>query len=90
MITLIEVLRGIPEEKKEQAKELIEESYETLGLDNNAILTYCTLYRKLRQKGEAVPDTDLLIAATAISRDIPLQTRDAHFQRLVVHDLRTA
>ena len=90
VITLIEFLRGIPDEKREQAKELIEESYETLGLDNDAVLTYCTLYRRLRQEGEAVPDADLLIAATAISRDMPLQTRDAHFQRLKEHGLEIA
>jgi predicted nucleic acid-binding protein len=90
VITLIEVLRGIPDEKREQAKELIEESYQTIGLDNDAVLTYCTLYRKLRQEGETIPDADLLIASTAISRDMPIQTRDAHFQRLAAHGLRTA
>lgn len=89
VITLIEVLRGIPDEKREQAKELIEESYQTLGLDNNTVLTYCTLYRRMRQEGEAVPDADLLIAATAISKDMPLKTRDAHFQKLEAYGLRT-
>ncbi|MCW4035585.1 MAG: type II toxin-antitoxin system VapC family toxin [Candidatus Bathyarchaeota archaeon] len=90
VITLIEVLRGIPEGKRRRAKELIDESYDTLSLDNEAILTYCALYQELRERGQVVPDADLLIAATAMSRGIPLETGDAHFQRLKEHGLEIA
>jgi len=81
-ITLVEVLRGISGERREGVKGLLEESFDTVGLDNRVILTYCDLYRTLRERGEAIPDADLLIAATAISRDVPLMTGDQHFQRL--------
>lgn len=88
VITLIEVLRGIEEEKRGRVKGLLEESFNVLGLDNEAVLAYCTLYQRLRESGEQVPDADLLIAATAISRSIPLKTGDNHFQRLVEHGLK--
>ena len=90
VITLIEVLRGAPNEKRTRVKELLEESYPTLNLDNDSILTYCDLYARLREEGQTMPDADLLIAAGAISRGMPLETRDAHFQRLTSHGLELA
>ena len=90
VITLIEVLRGTTREKRTTVKELLEESYPTLNLDNPSILTYCELYAKLREEGQTLPDADLLIAAGAISRGMPLETRDAHFQRLTPHGLELA
>ena len=87
VITLIEVLRGTSQEKRTTVKELLEESYPTLNLDNPSILTYCDLYAKLKEEGRTLPDADLLIASAAISRGIPLETRDAHFQRLTTHGL---
>ena len=35
-----------------------------------------------------MPDADLLIAATAIAHDLILETKDAHFLRLKVLDLK--
>jgi predicted nucleic acid-binding protein len=90
VITLIEVLRGTTLEKRTTVKELLEESYLTLNLDNDSILTYCDLYAKLREEGQTLPDADLLIAAGAISRGMPLETRDAHFRRLTAHGLELA
>jgi predicted nucleic acid-binding protein len=82
VITLIEVLRGVPEEKRGEVKTLLEESFGVLDLDNKAVTTYCALYRGLRDGGEILPDADLLIAATAISRGLSLRTGDVHFERL--------
>ena len=87
VITLIEVLRGTDREKRTTVKELLEESYPTLNLDNPSILTYCDLHARLKEEGQTLPDADLLIASAAISRGIPLETRDAHFQRLTAHGL---
>ena len=81
-ITLIEVLRGVPREKRAEVKQLLEESFEPIGLDNQAILTYCSIHEALRERGEAIPDADLLIAATAMSRGLTLKTGDRHFRRL--------
>jgi len=90
VITLIEVLRGTPSEKRATVKALLEESYPTLPLDNASVLTYCDIYAALREEGQALPDADLLIASAAISRGIPLETRDTHFQRLTPHGLELA
>ncbi len=81
-ITLLEVLRGIDDKKRPIAKQLLEESFTVLNLDNSIIEAYCKMYRKLKQEGNLLPDADLLIAATAIAHDLTLETKDAHFQRL--------
>jgi tRNA(fMet)-specific endonuclease VapC len=81
-ITLIEILRGIETKKRPKVKELLEESFNPLNIDNKTIETYCTLYCKLREAGTLIPDADLLIAATAIAYNMELETKDEHFQRL--------
>ncbi|MFP3985894.1 MAG: type II toxin-antitoxin system VapC family toxin [Candidatus Bathyarchaeia archaeon] len=86
-ITLIEVLKGLDTEKRAKAKELLEESFNTRAIDNKTIETYCNLYQKLQKEENQTPDADLLIAATAISNNIALKTRDQHFQRLKTHGL---
>jgi predicted nucleic acid-binding protein len=89
-ITLLEVLRGIDDKKRPLAKQLLEESFTVLNLDNNIIETYCKIYRKLKQEGNLLPDADLLIAATAIAHDLTLETKDAHFARLKSLGLKLA
>ena len=89
-ITLIEVLRGLKPEKSTKVKKLIEESFNTLTIDNKVIKTYCNLYQNLKNKGTLIPDADLLIAATAISHNIPLKTKDKHFKRLKKLNLKLA
>jgi predicted nucleic acid-binding protein len=82
IITLIEVLRGLEAKKRAKVKELLEESFNLLNLDNEVIETYCSLYHQLKEEGILVPDADLLIAATAMSHHIALKTKDEHFERL--------
>ena len=81
-ITLIEVLRGIENQKRLSAKQLLEESFSILNLDNSIIEAYCRIYRTLKEEGNLIPDADLLIAATAIAHELTLETKDAHFHRL--------
>jgi len=81
-ITLIEILRGLEPEKRTKVKELIEQSFNPLPIDNKVIRTYCSLYRNLREKGVLIPDADLVIAATAITHNMTLKTKDKHFERL--------
>ena len=88
VVTLIEVLRGINDEKRAEIKGLLEDSFDLVSLDNKVVTTYCTLYHQLREKGETIPDADLLIAAAAISYDLPLKTGDQHFERLEAFGLR--
>jgi predicted nucleic acid-binding protein len=87
-ITLIEVLRGLDAEKRAKAKELLEESFNIQVIDNKIIETYCNLHQKLRKEGLQIPDADLLIAATAISNNMTLKTRDEDFERLKTHGLK--
>jgi predicted nucleic acid-binding protein len=82
IITLIEVLRGLDDKKRGLVKQLLEESFEVKGLDNETIQTYCRVYQKLKKKATPLPDADLLIAATAITNNLPLVTRDEHFKYL--------
>jgi len=42
----------------------------------------------LRSRGETIPEADVIIAATAISRGMELETRDEHFVRLVGYGLK--
>jgi predicted nucleic acid-binding protein len=90
IISLIEVLRGIEDRKRPKAKQLLEDSFDLLSIDNPVIETYCSLYDRLRDIGTPVPDADLLIAATAITNDIELKTKDAHFKRLKKLGLKLA
>jgi tRNA(fMet)-specific endonuclease VapC len=89
-ITLLEVLRGVEDKKRPIAKQLLEESFTILNLDNSIIEAYCKIYRKLKQEGNLLPDADLLIAATAIAQDLTLETKDAHFARLKSLGLKLA
>lgn len=88
VITLIELLRGLEARKRSQVKKRLEESFNVEDLHNDTIETYCNLYQKLTDQGASIPDADLLIAATAMTRSIALKTRDEHFKRLQVHGLR--
>ena len=91
IITLIEVLRGLKAEKREKVKELLEESFDVLNINNQVIETYCSIYRNLKEKGVLVPDADILIAATAISNNMAsLKARDKHFKELKESCLKLA
>ncbi|ADI31713.1 type II toxin-antitoxin system VapC family toxin [Staphylothermus hellenicus] len=82
VITLIEVLRGVPQHKRKRVKELLERIYEVIGIDNDVIMKYCELYTSLKHMGQLIPDADLLIASTSISRNYVLVTKDKDFERL--------
>ena len=40
------------------------------------------IYANLRRSGQTIPDTDILIGATAVTYDLILVSDDAHFQRI--------
>jgi predicted nucleic acid-binding protein len=82
IITLIEVLRGLETKKSLKIKELLEKSFNILNIDNEVIQVYCSMYHELRDNGVSIPDADLLIAATAISHNLSMRTKDKHFERL--------
>jgi hypothetical protein len=49
---LLEILRGLDEDKKGEVKELLEQSFHHQTIYNDVVMNYCTLYRGLRSKGE--------------------------------------
>jgi tRNA(fMet)-specific endonuclease VapC len=81
-IMLIELPRGFDDQKRTKIKELLEESFTLLNIDDKIIQTYYVLYRKLKQEGDLLSDADLLIAATAIAHNLLLETNNKHFHKL--------
>jgi len=87
IISLIEILRGVAKQKREAVKEVLENAFEIIAIDNDIILTYCDLYNHLKDKGELLSDADLLIAASAIAKRQKLITKDTDFRRLKKYGL---
>jgi predicted nucleic acid-binding protein len=81
-------LRGVTEDKRPELKKYLEGCYHVLGLDNDAILEYCRVFESLRSTRELIPEADIIIAATAISKGMELWTDDEHFKRLLSHGLK--
>jgi tRNA(fMet)-specific endonuclease VapC len=50
-----------------------------IAVDNNTAIYYAHIYKKLRQKGKAIPVNDLWIAALAMQHGHILCTFDSHF-----------
>jgi tRNA(fMet)-specific endonuclease VapC len=50
--------------------------------DGGTTLVYAELYKHLKQQGVLIPSNDLWIASLCVQHDLPLYTRDGHFQRL--------
>ncbi len=90
VITLIEILRGLEDGKRIKVKDLLEKSFSVQSINNETIIVYCSLYRRLKKEGVLIPDADLLIAATVISKNMTLKTHDEHFRRLVTFGLKLA
>lgn len=88
VITLLELLRGVGIDKRRNVKVLIEEVYQVEPLDNAVILEYSSLYQALKEAGQPIPDADLIVAATAKTRNYELLSRDRHFDRLGDHGLK--
>lgn len=58
-----------------------------LTLDVRTAQTYGTLRAFLRAQGLLIPDNDLWIAATALTHELTVVSRDQHFSR--IPDLKT-
>ena len=84
VITLIEFLRYYRDDRtRKELKSLLESFFKVVSLDNEVILTYCSLHNSLRERGLQIDDADLLIASCALSKDLTLYTLDLrHFERL--------
>lgn len=52
---------------------------QVLDCGESAAYEYGRIKNELRTKGNKIPENDMWIAACAIARDLPLLSRDAHF-----------
>ena len=88
MITLAELrvgfLCGTRAEENERNLTLFlnKPSVAALFVDEQTTHHYARLYRQLRSQGTPIPTNDLWIAALAVQHDLPLYSRDAHFDKL--------
>ncbi|RLI76812.1 type II toxin-antitoxin system VapC family toxin, partial [Archaeoglobales archaeon] len=89
VITLIEFLRYFrKKEDRTEAKRMLESLFNIVFIDNDVIDNYCGLYSELKEEGRLIEDADLLIAATAISKNLVLWTENRkHFERLTNYGL---
>ncbi len=87
-ITLAELRAGFLCGTKAAANErnlslfLCKDSVETLYAGEQTTHHYARLFRQLRLQGTPIPTNDIWIAALVVQHDLPLYSRDAHFDNL--------
>ncbi|MEM0336099.1 MAG: type II toxin-antitoxin system VapC family toxin [Thermofilum sp.] len=55
IITLVELLRGVPAGKHGAVRKLLQESFGILGIDDRVVEVYCELYDSLERRGQRFP-----------------------------------
>jgi tRNA(fMet)-specific endonuclease VapC len=50
--------------------------------DQQTAILYARIKSDLERRGNIIPENDLWIAAASIQAQVPLVTRDAHFERI--------
>ncbi|MDG6996340.1 MAG: type II toxin-antitoxin system VapC family toxin [Nitrososphaerota archaeon] len=86
LITAYELMKGAyisskPDENLARVQDSIS-TLRVLELSLVACEEAAKIYRQLKEKGVLIGEFDVLIAATAISNDEPLMTRDTHFRSI--------
>ena len=81
-----EVLEGTQDYPDGDARiaqlEAFSRTFDIISVDVQVAHQYATIRRTLRTDGQLIPDNDLWIAATALSRGLTLVSRDQHFERV--------
>ena len=72
---------GKVEENEKKYRDFISKCY-ILDIDLNVSDEYASARLELKKKGKPIPENDIWIAATCISNDIMLVSRDAHFENI--------
>ena len=89
IITAIEFIRGISEEKQEKVLNIFKEMFEIIEIDLSMVIPFSKIYRDLKRRGELIDDADLYIGCTAIITGYPLYTHNKkHFKRLERYGLK--
>lgn len=77
-----EVLAGANEKDMEELQRIFE-NITVLAFDDTAIGMARMIYRQLKQENKLIDHNDILIAATAMTNDLPLATFNRkHFERI--------
>lgn len=63
-------------------EKMVEERFELLCPNDTTARCCAQIAAKLERLGQPIPENDLWIAAAALESDLPLATRDAHFERV--------
>lgn len=86
LVALGELYKGAEKSaRKAHNRQLLEDFLQVLALlypDTATAESYAKTAVALEAKGQIIPENDLWIAAIALECDMPLATRDAHFQRV--------
>jgi tRNA(fMet)-specific endonuclease VapC len=86
IITDYEIRRGLfatNATKKLKSYEKLREQYRLLWLDDLKLSEEAArIHSDLRQKGQPIPDADILIAASALANNLTVITNDEHFLRI--------
>ena len=78
-IILQEILQGIKEKKSYELTKGRLVKFPFIQTEKEAYLHASSLYRKLSKKGITLPSVDVTIASIAILNNLPLFTKDKHF-----------
>ncbi|MDE1850543.1 MAG: type II toxin-antitoxin system VapC family toxin [Candidatus Micrarchaeota archaeon] len=83
VITLLETIRGLKDsERRLRLMEFLKRAFSIYWLDEEIILASSDLYNRIKSKGKRLGDSDVIIAATALSKNEPLTTQDRDFEQV--------
>lgn len=69
-------------QKAKAAFDIFVSSANILDCGRDVALRYAEIEYSLRRNGSLIPQNDIWIAACCLNADLPLATRDTHFQRI--------
>ena len=82
-VSVFELYAGVTGKRRTVVIDRIVKSTTVLAIGEKEAKTAASIYTDLKRRGRLVGNTDLLIAATAISNDLDLYTRNiSHFGRI--------
>ena len=80
VITYIEFLRGVSRERRSKVKNALKLAFDVVGIGDEVVERYLELYDYVKIKGQSMNDLDLIIASTALAKEITLLTKDRDFE----------
>lgn len=82
IINQYELLKGTESDDEDTAVGGILANLTVQPLDSASVTESSLIFKRLKKKGNIIPEQDILIAGVAISRNDILITRDRHFKEI--------